>query len=1000
MGPDYACGLRCAAVRALRAFYLAYQMAVNFRVSGFGFRVWSIALLYILWLNIKPLSAQNSPNPKPETQNLELTFRNGKKFFAQNGKAVPLLWAFGLEQAVQLDEYKASGFNTLVITLDWPHTPDEPIALAPNNLKAPRALAEAAAKRGLSVIYQLPAAPGGQEHALKISGDEGIYSQTWSSWISGAIAELKDTPHLVGWMLPNDPRGLPIFDNAGFARWLAANYANVEILNNQWGQKYPSFAPITLEAAASLATEWQEATQKESEPVTSLTGLPLPTEDIGMAERGWSFHPAALAVALYKWDAYKGLLEFWIKTLRTSQPEATLFSGRLPDYAQLLSLPPELDVSLPDLPPGVAETDIVTHNPQGTSIARRGGRFAAIPVLSTGGTPALSAANLPVLTASWLDAALAHGASGLAFSSWPELQRNAPLRATVTANLARLQMLPFNALWDQAPHAGAAVVLTPLAEGLSVQKETGAASSLYEAQGQAAENNFKDSAGRGLYGFGDNLVQAEPSSLVYALRWGTAFGSVDYLSPDDLADEKSDINSYNTLLLPQALSLSEKASSRLGEFITKGGIVLADLGLGAAQSGGKVTEVSPSLAALFGLSPTLQLRHDRANLQLVQAHPLLPSWSNVQPGAWLTGALGGPAFRGPIAGGAPRGETVSLAATRLPRASSDAEDFEQIAFLTFKPLGGGGGIFAPFLLWQNWLPGAAGFDGFHGDLFSRGALIVQSGANSFVPSPGPEAIPAYPETINFSHAVALLNHAPPTAPPPSEGLASPLPDLAAQAALAMRDWSQVQTGAPGQWLWSNVITAFSPTGASPAPGTPRSAPVEDKTFSNDQAQLVALHAYTPPGALLISQMAPVRARHLTGGPMMARLMEWQEKKASFALWPNATAFTPQPADFHITPGASAGVSATLYDSIEGYRISPNSRHQVTITTLALPADASPPVITLPVDPKARKSKKAPPPPPTPTIPLPTTKEVVADAQGRLTVEATGAALMFEVVPLG
>ncbi|HEY0076093.1 MAG TPA: hypothetical protein VGB77_18475 [Abditibacteriaceae bacterium] len=975
-------------------------MAVThrFRVSG----VYSRVLFCLSWLIAQPLAAQDSLNPKTQTPKPNLTFRNGKKFFAQNGKTIPLLWAFGLEQTTQLDEYKASGFNTLVITLEWQSAPDETVALAPGDLKTPRALAEAAAGRGLFIIYQLPAAPTGQEHALKISGDEGIYSQAWGSWVAGAIAELESTPNLLGWMLPDDPRGLPLFDNAGFARWLASNYANIEVLNNQWGQKYASFSPVTLEVAASLGAEWQEKSKEESEPVTSLTGLPLPDANLSMAERGWAFHPAALALALYKWDAYQNLLEFWTKTLRASQPETTLFSGRLPDYAQLLSLPPELDVSLPDLPPGVAETDIVTHNPHGTSIARRGGRFAAIPILATGGTPALPSANLPILTASWLDAALAHGASGLAFSSWPELQRNNPLRATVAANLARLQMAPFSALWDQAPHAGAAVVLTPLAEGQSVQKESGGASSLYETPGQAApENDFKDSNGRGLYGFGDDLVQSEPSSLVYALRWGTAFGAVDYLSPDDLADS-GDLNTYNTLLLPQALSLSEKASSRLGEFIAKGGIVVADLGLGAAQAGGKVTEVSPSLAALFGLSPSLQLRHDRANLQLIQAHPLLPSWSNLQPGAWLTGGLGGgPAFRGPIAGGAPRGETVSLAATRLPRASSDAEDFDKIAFLTFKPLGGGGGIFAPLHLWQNWLPGAAGFDGFHGDLLSRGALIVQSGATSFVPSAAPDGIPGYPETINFANAVALLNHAPPGAPaaPSPEGLPNALPDLAAQAAQAMRDWSQVQTGAPGEWLWSNVVSAFSPAGASPAPGTPRTAPIEDKTIGNDRAQLVALHAYTPPGALLISQMAPIRVRHLTGGALMAHLMDWQEKKASFALWPNATAFTPQPDNFHITPGPSAGVNAVLYDSPDGYRIRPNSRHQVTITTLALPADASPPIVVPLIDPKTRKPKKAPPMPPPPTIPPPATKEVVADAQGRLTLEATGAALMFEVVPL-
>ncbi len=970
-------------------------------VIGFGF--------WVLGLMTSSALAQLPSNPSPKTQNPSLTSRNGKKFFVQNGKPLPLLWAFGLTEASQLDDYKQNGFNTLVISLEWSGSPGEAIALAPRDLKAPRALSEAAARRGLNIIYQLPAAPIGREHEFKISGDEGVYSLMWSSWITGAINELRDTPNLLGWMLPDDPRSLPIFDNKGFAKWLAANYADVEILNKQWHQQFPALDRVKLQSAGTLASEWQKNLAAEEEPTTSLTGLPLPTSASSSAN-GWAFHPAALAVALYKWDAYRDLLEFWVKTLRATEPDATLFAGRLPDYAQLLSLPASLDVSLPDLAPGVAEADVLTHNPQGTSIARRGGRFAAIPVFATNGNPALSANNLPRFMASWLDAALAHGASGFAFSSWPDLQRNITLKATIAANLARLQMMPFAMLWDKAPQASAAILLTPLAEGLSVQKEIdplgGAQLQFHpqyqpQLQGSPPEENAKDATGRGLYGFGEDIIGAEPSNLVYTLRQGTAFGAVDYLAPEDLSDENSDLSGYNTLLLPQALSVSEKLSARLGQFAAKGGIVVADLGLGAAQAAGKVTEISPSLLALFGMSSSLQLRQDKGNLQQIQVHPLFPSWGQVQPGTWLTNSRGGPAFRGPVASGAPRPDAISIAGSRVPR---DPEDADEIAFLTFRPLGAGGAIFAPWLLWQNWLPGAAGFDGFHGDLFSRGALVVQNGARSFAPTTGDPigGTSFYPETVNFQDAIALLNHTPPTLPVPvaPEGAANETPDLNAQAALALRDWSQVQTGAPGDWLWSNVITAFSPAGMAPALGAPRPAPLIDPSVSDERPQLVALHTYTPPGAMMITRMAPIRVRHLTGGPLMARLMDWQEKKAVFAIWPNATAFTPQSNSFQITPGPSAGVRAVLYDSPDGYRILPNSRHTATITTLALPPAPNPPIIAPFPDPKARKGKKPPPPPPEPKIPAPTTQELMADAQGRLTLDVTGAALMLEVTPLG
>lgn len=975
-------------------------------------RFWAISCgLWFLGLLTLNCIAQTPPEPTYNNPRPAFVNRNGKKFFAQNGKALPLLWAFGLTQASQLDDYKASGFNTLVITLDWSTSPDEPaITLAPGDLKTPRALADAAAKRGLNVIYQLPAAPTGREHEFKISGEEGVYSLAWSSWVTGAVTELKDTPNLLGWMLPNDPRSLPIFDNKGFAKWLADNYAGIEILNKQWNQKFTSLSQVTLETAGSLSSDWQKNLETEDSPTASLTGLPLPNAAGDATARGWSFHPAALAMALYKWDAYRALMEFWANTLHAAAPDSVLFAGRLPDYAQLLSLPSNIDISLPDLAPGVAEADQLTHNPQGTSIARRGGRFAAIPVFATSGNPALPAANLPRFLSSWLDAALAHGASGLAFASWPELQQNAALKATVSANLGRLQSMPFALLWDRAPQASAAILLTPLAEGMSVQKETPLQAAQFQArpqyqpqlQNQSPDEETKDSTGRGLYGFGEDIVSAEPSNLVFTLRHGTAFGAVDYLAPEDLADEHSDLSSYNTLLLPQALSISEKASAKLGQFVSKGGVIVADLGLGAAQAAGKITEISPSLLALFGMSADLQLQRDKGNWQLIQANPLLPSWSVVQPGTWLTGGMGGgPAFRGPIAGGAPRADAISLASTKAPR---DPEDVNDIAFLTYRPLGAGGAIFAPLLLWQNWLPGAVGFDGFHGDLFSRGAAVVQNGARSFAPTSGNPAdgTPMYPETVNFADSIALLNHAPPLppTPPTPEGTPATPDDLTMQATLAMRDWSQVQTSAPGEWLWTNVITAFSPTGTTSMPGSPRLAPAEDKNDSVDRGQLVALHAYTPPGAMLVTRMAPVRVRHLTGDAMMARLMEWQEKKAAFVLWPNATSFTPQPNNFQIAPGPAAGVRAVLYDSPDGYRILPNSRHKVTITTLALPPNPSPPVLAPPVDPKGRKPKKQPPLPPAPTIPPPVTQEFVADAQGHLTVEGNGAALMFEVIPAG
>ncbi len=941
-------------------------MAVRLRVLGFGF--WVLA-----GFAISPFAAQAqitvAPNTQPASslQSPVSKVQNGKKFIALGGRPLPLFWANGLTQIAQLDEYREAGFNTLVVRVPWQPAPDG--SLEPGDLKTTRNLAEAAARLGLWIIYQLPAAPEGGDHP-RIAADSSSYTLLWSNWIAGTITQLGDTPRLCGWMLPDDPRGLPIFDSDGFTRWIKANYADVSVLNAQWNQHYASLDDARLPAAEALGASLPASEEVET---PSFTGLPR-SSWMDAVGRGWAFHPAALAVALYKADAYRDLLQFWTQNLRESDADALLFSGRLPDYAQLLSLPNTIDVAVPDMAPSVAQPDALTHNPQAVSVARRAGHFAAIPTLSTNGNPSLSAAELPRLIASWTDAALAHGASGLAFDSWPDLQRNVNLRANIAANLSRLQMPPFAVLWNQAPQATAAIMLTPLAEGQSVQ-QTPAAPDNADAPPDTVE-------ARGLFGFGDNLARGEPDALVYALRWGSAFGPVDFLAPEDVADANTDLNRYEVLLLPQALSLPDAVTQRLARYANEGGVVVADLGAGAAQSAGRVGEPPPAVLSLFGIAAPLQMRRDNVNFSQVTPHPLFPSWSEAAPGTLIT-ALGltGKAFSGPVGAGLPRPGTITIGSTATAR----GDDATGAAFLTLKPAGAGGAVFAPLRLWQNWTLGMKGFDAFHGDLFSRGARIVQAGAQAFAASQGDESGPAYPETVNFPDAVAWLNH---RAPGP-EGLAIDVPD---------RHWSQVQTGAPGNWLWSNVACAFSPPGSAPAPAQTRVAPIPD---AEDAAQIIALHAYTPPGAMLISQMLPVRVRNIGGGPLIARVLELAPQNARIALWPNAAEFTPQGETFNIKPGNSANVRLELFSTPGTYEIAPGSRHRVTITTLALPADAPPPKPVAPPKPPKKLKKGEKPEPevlPMPALPAPLTREAIADEQGRLTIDCNGAALMIEIAP--
>jgi hypothetical protein len=351
-------------------------------------------------------------------------------------RRAPLFWAEGITRIDQLDDYASVGFNTIVIRLFWQPTPDGSIVAS--DLQPQRAFAAAAEQRKLNVIYALPPAPYGQELEFAYSGEAGPYRVMWANWTQRAISQLRGTPNLIGWMLPDDPRALPFINEQGFSRWIAANYASLTVLNKQWDTNFTSPEDVTPRAARQVIAAWRGPVL----PTGAMTDQQARNYVLRQQNRkpneNFAFHPAALALAKFQWDAYRALLDFWAQTIHAADPDRQIFSGALPDYAQMLSLPASVNVSVPAARPGLLEPDLASHNPQAVDIARRGGRFQAIPLLSTQ-LPNTSSENIARLAPSWMDAALAHGASGLAFDSWAAVAGSADLRRAITASLQRLQ---------------------------------------------------------------------------------------------------------------------------------------------------------------------------------------------------------------------------------------------------------------------------------------------------------------------------------------------------------------------------------------------------------------------------------------------------------------------------------------------------------------------------------------------------------------------------------
>jgi len=333
--------------------------------QGFKSRIFLLPLVLLAFAaSLQSAKAQDANNAllrRPRLSVPEATSRT------------PLFWADGILRVEHLPLYKQAGFNTVVVRLFWQPTQDGSIVAS--DLEPQKNFALAAAELDLKIIYSLPPAPFAQENKFRMSGTTGPYRLMWANWTQRAVTQLKNTPNLIGWMLPDDPRSLPFSNETGWARWIATNYNSVEVLNKQWQTKFAALEDVSLDATRRIIARWRGPGK-----LTNATTDAQIRDYIEMASKRptgqqFAFHPASLALANYQWDAYKTLLDFWAQTTRAADPSRVVFSGRLPDYAQLLSLPPSIDVSLPFVSPEQAEPDLASHNSQAVNIARRSGLF-------------------------------------------------------------------------------------------------------------------------------------------------------------------------------------------------------------------------------------------------------------------------------------------------------------------------------------------------------------------------------------------------------------------------------------------------------------------------------------------------------------------------------------------------------------------------------------------------------------------------------------------------
>jgi hypothetical protein len=309
----------------------------------------------------------------------------------------------------------------------------------------------------------------------------------------------------------------------------------------------------------------------------------------------------------------------------------------------------------------------------------------------------------------WVNLAALHGACGVAFAPLDALDEGLYVERRQRERDQRIgKALRATAeiRWGVVPRATAAVIYSPYAAGFEVTAQP-------------------------VYGYLRGLLPGQPSNLLGELGRGTRWGGVDVLGVDDLPT--TDLAQYGVLLAPTCLNLPPAAGEALDQYVSGGGVLLADLGLGMLQSGSWASPPA-AWAQWLGLAEVTDFSARAGNLTVGEPLGELPS---VRRGMVSRGDFrsGGATASGPVTNrqsftfGGPTAE-VRLLEGALPLATAgvrfDRERRPLFTGLIARYRGRGMTLYATHTLWAHWPLSDPFNQALHGDLLARRAEVVDS----------------------------------------------------------------------------------------------------------------------------------------------------------------------------------------------------------------------------------------------------------------------------------
>lgn len=557
------------------------------------------------------------------------------------GRRAVLMWALGLSDPDDLAQYQQAGLNTVYLRIS---------EASSDQLSRVARFASAAEEAGLMVVLSLAPRPlrdaSGNELAIDPISD--AYAEAVQEFVGAAVEGVGEHPRLIGWAAEVPPADV-VNDDDGFVSYLQQWYSSVGALNNSWGTEYEEWDEVTLGAARDVDADSPHGVGR-----------------------------ASLDYAYYRQSAYADAVGLWAQAISGADPGRLVLLGNLTDYRSISSAPTTFDGLVLSLYPSTTETDWDSHNVHAVDIARRANQFAAVQTLETSADTSAEALR------QWAGLALAHGATGIAFSSWPALREGEELRGAV----ADIKEMVSQEGYPLAPRAEAAIIYEPFAGGL---------------------------AGRvgSLYGYLDGFAPGTPTNLFAVARSGSRYGLFDVLDSDSV--ERQDLSRYGAILAPMAFYLSTDAQVALQNYVLRGGALVVDAGVGMYQAEGVTTSMPAVMREILGMryedlttmqgtEPTLDVGEVYNPAEPTETRPLAPGQQGREVDPALTRFV----------------QQIEDFVTRADVAQYLGDNFvgEAGAGLRVRGLGEGFAVYAPDFLYENWEASDEYFNEFHDRVLS------------------------------------------------------------------------------------------------------------------------------------------------------------------------------------------------------------------------------------------------------------------------------------------